>query len=305
MKLPRTPSITAGLIAAVVFAIAIASGPTSHTAAQTTLDAEEQAFVTLINDYRAQNGVGPLLIDPGIQAAAEWMSNDMGVNNYFNHTDSLGQSPWTRMCNFGYCYNTAKGENIAAGYSSAQSVFDAWRNSPDHDSNMLNSSFKVMGIGRAVVPGSNYGTYWTNDFGGFIAATPAPTSTPAPTASPTPTPTPTPTPVSTATPSPSPVPGCPPTDTDCDDWTNSEEAFLGTDMYRGCSATATSGDESPQPWPPDFDDNQQINISDVLAFKPRFTDAAYSQRFDLIVDGQINISDVLALKGIFGATCTP
>ena len=311
MKLPRTLSITASLVAAAVLAIAVATNPTSHTSATTTLDAEEQAFFTLINDYRAENGVGPLLIDPSIQAAAEWMSNDMAVNNYFGHTDSLGRSPWTRMCDFGYCYITAKGENIAAGYSSAQSVFNAWRDSRDHDRNMLNDSFKVMGIGRVVVPGSSYGTYWTNDFGGYIAATPtpSPTITPAPTTSPTPTPTATPTPTPapgpTGTPSPSPVPGCPLTDTDCDNWTNSEEAFLGTDMHRGCSATATSNDESPQPWPPDFDDNQQVNIVDVLAFKPRFTAAAYSQRFDLSVDGLINIVDVLLMKSVFASTCAP
>ena len=38
---------------------------------------------------------------------------------YFSHTDSLGRDPWTRMCYFGYCYNTWKGENIAAGYVTA------------------------------------------------------------------------------------------------------------------------------------------------------------------------------------------
>ncbi|HEY5625550.1 MAG TPA: dockerin type I domain-containing protein, partial [Dehalococcoidia bacterium] len=154
-------------------------------------------------------------------------------------------------------------------------------------------------------PGSYYGVYWTNDFGGYIAETPppAPTSTPAPTASPTPAPTPTPVP--TATPSPSPVPGCPRTDSDCDGWTNTDEAFLGTDMYRGCSATAASRDESPQPWPPDLNDDQVVNVWDVLAFKIYFIGAAYDQRSDLTMDGQISITDVMSLRSVYAQTCAP
>ena len=179
-----TGALAAALASAAIIAATLLGG-TTGSSADTSLDAEELAFVTLLNQYRVQNGRAPLLIEPGLQGAAEWMDNDMGVNHYFSHTDSLGQSPWTRMCNFGYCYNTSKGENIAAGYTTGASVFEGWRNSPGHNSNMLNANFRVMGLARLYVSGSTYGYYWTNDFGGYVTAgsypPEGPTNTPAPT----------------------------------------------------------------------------------------------------------------------------
>src|SRR5205814_7182421 len=91
---------------------------TLRTAAQTpTLDAEEQAFLTLINNYRAQNGAGPLKASIALTSASKWMSNDMAAKNYFppDHVDSLGRSPFSRITSFGYVSNALWGENIAAG----------------------------------------------------------------------------------------------------------------------------------------------------------------------------------------------
>ena len=189
-----------GLVAALAFALAMPAAPTS---ADPQLDSDELAFVTLINNYRAQNGLGPLSIDWEMQASSDWMSTDMGQKAYFSHTDSLGRDPWTRMCDFGYCYNTWMGENIAAGFSTAQSVFTAWQNSPGHNANMLGANYNAMGISKVCTTGSPYNCYWTNDFGGVnsgslppagATATPTPSPTPsrAPTASPTPTRTATP-----------------------------------------------------------------------------------------------------------------
>jgi len=69
-----------------------------------------------------------------------------------------------RLC--GYSYNTVMGENIAAGYATAQAVFTGWKNSPGHNANMLNGSYRVIGIG--LVTGGSYGEYWTTDFGGYV-----------------------------------------------------------------------------------------------------------------------------------------
>ena len=175
-------------LTAVLIAVSLAGVLGRGATASVQLDPEEQAFVVLLNDYRAQNGLGALSIDSSIQSAAEWMSTDMGENNYFSHTDSLGGLPWDRMCTFGYCYSTSKGENIAAGYVTAAAVFEGWRTSPGHNSNMLSESFVVMGIARVHTPGSAYGYYWTNDFGGYQAEPspppPAPTNTPSPTETP-------------------------------------------------------------------------------------------------------------------------
>lgn len=245
--------LVAGLVLAVTALCAVAiAGPSDETYADTSMDAEEQAFIDLLNQYRVENERVPLLIDPSIQAAAEWMSTDMGVNAYFSHTDSLGRSPWDRMCFYGYCYNTWKGENIAAGFVTGSNVFQGWKDSPGHNANMLGPNYRVMGLARVYTAGSPFGWYWTNDFGGQIVDTsppPAPTNTPtsiptqsaaaSPTTAPTPTPTPTPvthpTATATATPTPTPAPTATPTptpieelvDVDCDlRLTGSDSAYI-------------------------------------------------------------------------------
>jgi hypothetical protein len=123
----------------------------------------------------------------------------MATNNYFSHTDSLGRDPFERMADFGYTYNTWKGENLAAGADTAQGAFNLWKNSPGHNANMLNGNFKVIGIARVYGAGSQYGWYWTTDFGGQG-------STPPPPAPPEPTPPPAPKPAAPAAPAPTPEP---------------------------------------------------------------------------------------------------
>ncbi len=123
-----------------------------------------------INKFRADNGRPPLKVSVALVRAAEWMSNDMAHNDNFDHTDSHGRDFAARLKAFGYNKPT-KGENIAAGDSAAAATVSQWKNSPGHRANMLNSKFKVMGVGRAQDPGSEFGWYWTADFGGTVTRT--------------------------------------------------------------------------------------------------------------------------------------
>jgi uncharacterized protein YkwD len=192
-----------------------AAGPIARNfaTADYCMDSEEQAFLTLINDYRNQNKLGPLVAVQTAGAAARYHSMDMATHNYFSHTLYDGTT-WTQnMANFGYT-NTGGwvGENIAGGYATASSVIAAWKASPEHNSNMLSPWFTAIGIGRAYGSGSTYGWYWTTDFGGYVdgnavvcSGSPAPTPTNTPIPSPTPTKTPTPQPTATKTPTPQPT----------------------------------------------------------------------------------------------------
>jgi uncharacterized protein YkwD len=136
--------------------------------ATTALDAEEQAFLGLINQYRAQNGLGSLSNCTSLSRAAQGHSEDMRDQNYFSHTGLNGSSPWDRSCDA--CYElgcglkTQMAENIAAGNSTAQETFNQWKNSAGHNANMLGGAFVVIGIGRAT-GGGQYGVYWTTVFG--------------------------------------------------------------------------------------------------------------------------------------------
>jgi uncharacterized protein YkwD len=153
---------------------------------QVSLDAEEKLFLTLINDYRVSQGRQPLAVSYFLSRAAQWKSNDMGVNAYFGHDDLF--RPWyQRVTDCGYTFPTAIGENIVGGPSPALSAFNAWKNSPGHNSNMLSTSYKAIGIGRAYVPGSPYSYYWTTVFGGvddgWMQAVESPTPVEPPAAS--------------------------------------------------------------------------------------------------------------------------
>ncbi len=163
-----------------------ASALTNCTVADNSIDSEEQAFLGLINNYRAQNGLGALTMSTNLNRSATWLAADMGAKNYFSHTDSLGRSPSTRAQNCDY--PSGAGENIAAGsaWASATSVFNAWRNSSGHNANMLNGSYRQIGISRVYTSGSTYGWYWVTDFGlvndgtsggGGTSATATPTRT--------------------------------------------------------------------------------------------------------------------------------
>lgn len=84
-----------------------------------------------------------------------------------------------------------------------------------------------------------------------------------------------------------------------------EALFLGTNPIQGCAETATPDDEAgPDPWPPDFNDSQAVNTTDVLAMKPVFNQpAAYSARYDFNANGAVTTTDLLFLKPFFGTTC--
>ena len=58
----------------------------------------------------------------------------------------------------------------ARAQSTAQAVFNAWKASSGHNTNMLNGKYTVIGIGLATVSGSPYTNYWTTDFGGYTDA---------------------------------------------------------------------------------------------------------------------------------------
>ncbi len=151
--------------------------PAPPTPPATSLDSEEATFLTLINNYRAQNGLAALKVSETLQTASQWMSTDMATNNYMSHTDSLNRSTAARLAAFGYTYSPW-GENIAAGYDTAQDVFNGWLTACDpdasgnctysHRANMLGGNFVAIGIARAYSANSDYGWYWTTDFGGYF-----------------------------------------------------------------------------------------------------------------------------------------
>jgi uncharacterized protein YkwD len=117
--------------------------------------------VALVNAERAKAGCGPLKEDPQLRAAAQGHSDDMAKRDFFSHTNPDGADPGKRTTAAGYKWSTY-GENIARGQQTPESVMDSWMKSPGHRANILNCSFKDIGVGIHEGPG---GPWWTQNFG--------------------------------------------------------------------------------------------------------------------------------------------
>ncbi|MBM4411199.1 MAG: CAP domain-containing protein [Chloroflexi bacterium] len=114
--------------------VALASIPT-HASAEVTLDREEQAALDQLNVERTSRGLNALKVSPTLQAASEWMANDMVGNSTptsLSHTDSLGRDIRPRFTSFGYTPNSSIRENIAAGQATGREVVQGWMDSPPH-----------------------------------------------------------------------------------------------------------------------------------------------------------------------------
>ncbi len=180
----RVAGVLAALVAAASVTVpAVASAdvsPCAVTAEDQAVDAQEQALLSLINQYRQSRGKPALTMHAGVTRAAAWFSRDMATLSYFpyNHVDSNGRSLSQRLSWCGVTYSNWA-ENIYAGSAEAQRVFDAWRASPGHDANLLRDGVTAAGIARAYRAGSTYGWYWTLDLTNSPAPAPTTTTRPA------------------------------------------------------------------------------------------------------------------------------
>jgi uncharacterized protein YkwD len=133
----------------------------------------ESSVLTLVNDKRAAGAtcgttaypaVAALALNADLQEAARCHSLDMATNNFMSHTGSNGSSPGQRIQAAGYTATTW-GENVAAGYTTAANVVNGWMGSTGHCQNIMNGSFKKLGVGYAYNQAAQYDHYWTQDFG--------------------------------------------------------------------------------------------------------------------------------------------
>ncbi len=123
-----------------------------------SLSEYELEVVRLVNVYRSNAGLKPLLADAELSYIARLKSQDMCDKKYFSHTSPTYGSPFQMMKDFGVSYRSA-GENIAMGQRTPSEVVTAWMNSPGHRANILNSSFRRIGVGYV-----SAGNYWTQMF---------------------------------------------------------------------------------------------------------------------------------------------
>jgi hypothetical protein len=98
-------------------------------------------------------------------------------------------------------------------------------------------------------------------------------------------------------------------DDDNDLFTDVVENWVASDSLKRCPNTTAADDEWDDRWPTDPTDNRNVNIFDVLRFKPTFLSTAgttnWRRKYDLDASSTINILDVLKVKPYFGTSCVP
>lgn len=126
------------------------------------LTANEQRMLSLVNSERAKYGLSPLVANLKLTQVARLKAKDMIEKGYFSHTSPTYGSPFDMMRQFGITYRTA-GENLA-GAPGVDTAHTNLMNSPGHRANILNGSFKEVGIG--ILSGSQYGMIFVQMFKG-------------------------------------------------------------------------------------------------------------------------------------------
>ncbi|MFD8383619.1 CAP domain-containing protein [Streptomyces sp. NPDC059679] len=120
-----------------------------------------QEVLALVNQERSKVGCEPVTADRKLSQLAQDFTDDMALRGFFDHLDPDGDTPWERAEQVGIL--NLGGENIARGQQDAQAVMDSWMNSAGHRANILNCTYKTLGVG--VNFGDGDGPWWTQDFG--------------------------------------------------------------------------------------------------------------------------------------------
>jgi len=102
------------------------------------VDSEAQNVFALLNEYRQSMGLNALSWNSNMNQASRIRGYECAKN--FSHTRPNG-TPW-------YTVNETllNGENIAVGYTTAESVMKGWKESKGHNDNMLYNRFSSVNI---------------------------------------------------------------------------------------------------------------------------------------------------------------
>lgn len=95
----------------------------------------------------------------------------MALQDFFSHTGRDGSNLTDRVSATGLTLTVPLAENVAAGYTTPESVVQGWMDSPEHRDNILNPDFTQLGVGHYFWENDtgdlmDYNHYWTQVFSG-------------------------------------------------------------------------------------------------------------------------------------------
>jgi uncharacterized protein YkwD len=127
------------------------------------LAGQETEVIRLVNIERGKAGCSSVQLNTKLRTAIRLHVQELGThgNLYISHVSDDGRTFVDRAKAQGY--DDPGGENVARGQRDAADVMNSWMNSSGHRANILNCSFKAIGVGA--VKGVDGTLVWGQLFG--------------------------------------------------------------------------------------------------------------------------------------------
>lgn len=123
------------------------------TAVQPPVSQLEQSMFSYLNQDRLQNGLSPLSFSSQLSAVARQHSEDMCKRKFFQHINPDGVDPSGRARNHGIMVPVAENIALVSDRGNPKAMIQQAQinlmNSPGHRANILNASYRSVGIGVA------------------------------------------------------------------------------------------------------------------------------------------------------------
>ena len=120
--------------------------------ARPAADGWDIQILQLVNQFRRENGLPPLVMNAFLARAAKAHAQDMFNRDYFEHISLSGTDPGDRATAAGYRWTRVL-ENLAAGQTTPRDVVKAWIRSKDgHREAMLDPVVEELGVGYVFAP---------------------------------------------------------------------------------------------------------------------------------------------------------
>jgi uncharacterized protein YkwD len=123
---------------------------------------QEQAsgiLVGLVNEFRVENGLRPLYVEPALSAAASDYCGIIAPLSLKSHVDPDGRDWNQRAADAGY-EGLGIVENLAWGYPTPEEVFAAWQSSEADRANLLNALANGVGVAHCRLASAEYQDWW-------------------------------------------------------------------------------------------------------------------------------------------------
>ena len=113
---------------------------------------DKHAYLYILNQERADRGLGELRINDKLNTSAQLKANDMKEFDYWAHVNPNGTEPWYFFDLAGYEYEKA-GEVLARNYDTPAETIAAWIASPAHYKELM-GDYTEVGLGQVSYDGT-------------------------------------------------------------------------------------------------------------------------------------------------------